>query len=314
MCNINVTQLLCLNTAGLQSHEKHTQFCSTHLYPANNSRGPDIFCIQEAHCTQNTEKDFLVSFQYDCTFGHGTESSGGLIIGFHRDLDYCVHGHFHVVGEGRGDGSQALLVHCMVKGTEMVIVNVYLHPAMAPTDRRGFFISLADQWCQFGCPNIICCGDFNSVMDPQEDTTTPSASLVSVNALSWELRSFVETHELVDSFRLLNPHSRRVTHFHCHMASGKQLDYFFVAGFFLNALQDAHIHPRVVSDHNPITITLQLDRNVKGRGYWKFPDALLDNDKYVNWMRTELKRAITLNERDTPQACCGTQLSARFRN
>ena len=320
MCTNNVTHLLCLNTAGLQSREKRNHFSSTHLYPPIMAEARIYFCIQEAHSTPNSEKDFLISFQYDCAFGHGTESAGGMIIGFRRDLDYCVHGHSHVVGEGRGAGCQALIVHCTVKGTEIVLVNVYIHPTAPVVECRTFFIALTDRWREFGCPNIICCGDFNLVMDPKFDTTTTTraASSVSVGALSRELNSFVDTQELVDSFWVLNPYSRRVTHFLTNIASGKRLDYFFVVGFFLNALADANILPRIYSDHNPITLDLQLVRNDKGRGYWKFPDAILENEQYVEWMHRELQQAISLNDRDTPRLlwdmvkCSIQELTCRF--
>ena len=62
------------------------------------------------------------------------------------------------------------MVHCTTDGLEMVIINVYSHPQASVPVGRDFLITLEDNLTCFGCANIICCGDFNSVLDPRKDT------------------------------------------------------------------------------------------------------------------------------------------------
>ena len=93
---------------------------------------------------------------------------------------------------------------------KMVIVNVYSHPHHSAEKLGEFLQLLANKLEMFGCPNILCCGDFNAVLDVFKDSIMQSALL---SRLSKVFNSFLESTELVDVFRTLNPTSRRVTHF-----------------------------------------------------------------------------------------------------
>ena len=172
----------------------------------------------------HTEQSFLQELQYDLTFANLTSAKGGLITGFRCSLSYCVHDHATLfTGEVSNVYSQALLVHCTVNDVEMVIVNVYSHPHHSAEKLGEFLQLLANKLEMFGCPNILCCGDFNAVLDVFKDSITQSALL---SRLSKVFNSFLESTELVDVFRTLNPTSHRVTHFIGSHNTGRWLDYF----------------------------------------------------------------------------------------
>ena len=57
--------------------------------------------------------------------------------------------------------------------------------------------------------------------------------------------------------------------------------------------------PKMVSDHNPVSLTLQTNRNPKGPGYWKFPNALLSNQTFTKQLKTKIKSVVDIHK-------CGT--------
>ena len=117
-------------------------------------------------------------------------------------------------------GPQALLVHCTIKEIEMVIVNAYIPPSCISDRKKDFLDRLIDTWSEFDCPNIICCGDFSTVMEPDIDAMEPDPKSNPINT-SHILHSFADESKLVDIYKAFNPISRRVTHFTGAHKTGK---------------------------------------------------------------------------------------------
>ena len=285
----NRISLLSLNVNGIAAQNyKARFFASTYLYPQFGN-SPDIFCIQETHSDKALEIGLLVLWQYDMAFAHGSvPRSGGLITGFRRNLKYSVQEH----KEYCKHACQALLTLCTVNDIEMLIVNTYIHPQVTLDQFNEYLAQLQIEIEKCGCPNVICCGDFNAIMDPVMDSTSQTAKRTLVK--------FTEDTELCDAYRILNPTSRRMTHFSKQFKSGKRLDYIFVAGFFLNLLREVDILPRREFDHNPVLMTLDTTRTEKGRGYWRFPDPLLDNENFVKHLKGKIGDEVEKNKTCNP--------------
>ena len=275
------------NVNGYSNIVNDNSFVSKILYPAFSS-SPDIVCLQESHCVSSNEKIVLSKCQYDAAFANNSTATGGLITLFRRNLNYIVHAHHEFKVDSSRSAqhkSQCLLVHCTVQEVEMVIVNVYLHPNTNSDSRRKFLAKIGEEVTQYGCPNVICCGDFNTPLSLQKDSTSGASHH---EILVKTFNEFIELMEWGDSFRILNPTARRMTHFAGHRRAGARIDYVFVSGYFVNALSDAAVVPRLRSDHNPISIHLNLNRNPKGPGYWKFPDPILKNEEFCKNLKQKL--------------------------
>ena len=270
-----------LNSAGLGAYERCVKFKSTFLYP-KFKRSPDIVCLQETHFVENMEKNVRSMWQYDLIFAHSSSTSGGLVIGFNRRLQYATHSHKELAAEK----SQALFVHCTVLDVEMVIINVYIHPNTSDADRSAILARIQLEAEEFECSNFIYCGDFNAVMDPFLDSSGGHTSYHA--AASASLTDFVEEGELIDSFRVYNPNARRYTCFRKATNTGRRLDYIFTSGLFMNLIKEVTIGPRRYSDHNPVYININTSRNAPGRGYWRFPEPLLQNEDFVKHMKGKI--------------------------
>ena len=85
-----------LNVNGLKNIERRCKLIDHYIYPVNKNKQPDVFCLQECGTSAEDEQWVLHDFQYDLCFAHMTDIRGkGLITGFHRNLDYCVHDHIN---------------------------------------------------------------------------------------------------------------------------------------------------------------------------------------------------------------------------
>ena len=199
-------QLVSLNVNGLSTFTRQREFVSKILYSPLFPQ-PDVICLQETHITKKNERTVLQNFQYDLVFANKSSKSGGLIVGFRCTLDYCVHDHITLSSPSGQD--QCLMVHYTIDEVEMVIINVYLHPHRESSN--GLLMRIEENMAIFGCPNIICCGDFNTVMDRFKDTTSREWVDCNDSSRSRSLNEFIESTELVDSFRIFNPSARSYT-------------------------------------------------------------------------------------------------------
>ena len=295
---LDIVKLVSLNVNGLRQQKKRKSFINNFLYPPLAS-SPHVVCLQETHFSSELDHLILQQFQYEIVFSHGPSAQGGLATAFSRNLAFKIHDKKQIPMPitGRNDNArcQCLLIHCDIQDREMIIVNTYVHPETDVSAKDKFLSEIGEAILQLECPHIICCGDFNMAMDPKKDTTSRGAT---TSASSPHLREFIDTMEWVDSFRVLNPTSRRVTHFWAHANSDKRLDYIFVSRSILNELQSAEIHMKKLSDHSPVSIELALSRNPRGRGYWHFPEPLLKNKDFIVYMRSCIKGTIERNIHD----------------
>ena len=100
-----------------------------------------------------------------------------------------------------------------------------------------------------------------------------------------DLVELMETNNLLDIWRILNPDSKRYT-WRGMTRSGQahsRLDYFLISSNMIYDLSKASISPSIRSDHSIISISFKLIDSVeRGRGFWKFNGSLLKDKQYVD--------------------------------
>ena len=148
------------------------------------------------------EADIKTKFQYLSCFANHNAISGGLYVGFHRRVEVdilhqelvlkksVVHRETTLVTRL----SQCQIIHCKVAGHELVIANICTYPNIPINDRISFWTEVGEEIAKMECPDIICCGDFNSVLDPAKDTLSTAPCFSAPY-----FKQFIETMEWVDS-------------------------------------------------------------------------------------------------------------------
>ena len=97
---------------------------------------------------------------YQCYFSSFTSNSSGVAILFNNNFDFKVHKE-----KGDKDVNYHILKVC-IEGHMVVLCTIY-GPNM---DSPNFYENIQQSIEEMNCNNIIWCGDFNLVLNPQLDS------------------------------------------------------------------------------------------------------------------------------------------------
>ena len=134
-------------------------------------------------------------------------------------------------------------------------------------------------------------GDFNCVTDVDLDRShTISKTDSSVN----KLRNTLNNFQLKDIWKQHNPDKKEFT-FYSNVGTGSRLDKFHLTKDLTSNVTESKIQNFAHSDHNKVTIKLDLSEIERGPGIWKINNSYLHDPEYVEeitrmWYLHQLKR------------------------
>ena len=195
---------------------------------------------------------------------------------------------------------QYVIAECGVEQELFTVVSVYFSPQTSASDLHDLLVDITVKVDHFGHTRVMWVSDFNVVLNPTVDTTTVTHHLRKAprNALT----AFMDNHELTDVWRSIHPFKDRYT-LSTRITSGVVLsrtDFFLVSPVLLTVTVSASILDRYVSDHNPITYTFMVNTPEKGKGYWKFPEFLLQDEGFKQELATRIKHTVADNPDEEP--------------
>lgn len=102
-------------------------------------------------------------------------------------------------------------------------------------------------------------------------------------------------------WRIHFPLEREYTHDSYAHKSFSRINYVLATDDLLPSMTSPKIHELAISDHAPITITLQLGQKTLQLNTWKFPSQLKDNTDFNNYLNkwTEYETTNSIHA-DTP--------------
>ena len=198
--------------------------------------------------------------------------SGGVCIAFNNKLPFRIS---QVKSDRLG---RCISVLCSIHSTTFRICNI--HAPTSPSERRPFFRELFT--FTPGNYPIILGGDFNCVPDRFDSSNESTATTIFTG--SKEIKDFVTTNNLVDSFRVFNPMSPGHTWFRDSMNQSSRIDRIYIPNNFV--IDNVITPPLPYSDHNPVHATIQIPHTSKhGKGYWKYNVSLNNNRDFCEDLR-----------------------------
>ena len=124
---------------------------------------------------------------------------------------------------------------------------------------------------------VIMGGDFNCVTDINLDR---SRVISKVDSSVNKLKEAINTFQLRDIWRHHNPDKKEFT-FYSNVGTGSRLDRFYVTRNLTSNVIQSEINNFAHSDHNKITMKIDLSEIERGPGIWKINNAYLKDPKYV---------------------------------
>ena len=248
----------------------------------------DIILVQETHWTDDIRQDIERDWGGEIVMSCGDNHSRGVAILFRLHLDYTID-HRHTDNNGR-------IATTIFTIDETTFNLIAIYAPRTDAERVTFFSELAPPFSPTH-PNILG-GDFNCISNAKMDKRggNPLARQVAISTLG----TSIVNHNLVDIWRTQHPHT------HAFTWTGKnptdnspiltRIDRFYIAHAISHLAANSDIKPYPHSDHDLISLQLDLSRTPQGKGYWHFNNTLLANasfntDLIAFWQRWLTKKA-----------------------
>ena len=194
---------------------------------------------------------------------------GGVAVLFSRDFRDKVS-----VWKKDSDGR---ILSILLKVDDLNINVVNLYAPTAPTERKTFLQSLHAYF--FPHSRLIIGGDFNCY-DNSSDKFGGNA------VLSKDLSDLKSCFRLVDAWRVKHPRDRQFTWFDSSLSIASRLDTFLVSRDLSPHVQLCDILPCSFSDHDFVTLSVDLSNAARlGPGVWKLNNSLLNDADYNQSVR-----------------------------
>ena len=250
------------------------------------SKNYDIYCLQDTHFTVENEKQIIDQWgNSNSIFSHFKSNARGVAILFSKSLDYKIHRKII------DDSGNFIIVDMNIHNQRLTLINLY-----GPnTDNPNFFKKISTYVDDIGNTEIIICGDYNCVINPELDYYNYKG--INNAKARDEVLKLINEKYLIDSFRENFPTTKKFTWKKKNPCKQARLDYFLISENLLQFVKKSDIHPSYRSDHSMITLELNYTNFIHGKSYWKHNKSLLSDIEYLNLINEkilEVKRQYAL--------------------
>ncbi len=250
-----------LNIRGLNNEKKRR----TILKWLKNNNGKIAF-LQETFCQTEIEMNSDWTVKHNVT---NSSHSRGVAILFNNSLD------FNILNVHRTSDARILLINAIIEGTETTLINIY-----APNDRhdRNEMFKKLKFWIPRHADfpeNIIMGGDFNSTIN-MNDRTRPDPT----DYTRYEFNKLISFLKLLDTWYLKHktPH---FTFTSPQTGNKSRIDYLFISENYKHDVKYIKLkHAPQKDPHKAVQLDINLKRNERGPGYWKFNAKLIESETY----------------------------------
>ena len=274
-CNLCVFSL---NVNGLGDPTKRTALLS-HL----KTKHKGVFLLQETHSIPQTELAWRNTWgNNNVFFSHGTSNSKGAVILISDGIE------FKITKEIKDDNGRYLILEINIDNSLFTIGNIYAPTKNYEKDQIQVLHDFHRDLLQCSLEHTIIGGDYNLCLDITLDKFSNMASGSDNSNFRKEVISFLESLELVDIWRVMNPNQKIFTWHRNKQRS--RLDYLFTSEHLLNSVSNVEILPGLLSDHSLLKVQLNsIDKHSTGKGFWKFNASLLHDNLFVKKVKDLIK-------------------------
>ena len=213
----------------------------------------NIVCLQDVHIQSQQESYVKAEWGYDACFSCYNSSSRGVLILLNNNFEHKVE---KVKSDPNGN---YIILDINIDGKKFILVNLY-----GPNDNKPkFYKELMQGYKSFNNDNIIMCGDWNLVINPDLDTN----NYLPINnpRARQEVLNLIEEEGFLDIYRVFHDEKREYTWIRRNpVRKQARLDFFLTSFDCFLYTSDTCIIPGYRSDHSGILLDLNLNENERG--------------------------------------------------
>lgn len=267
--------MMSLNVRGLQNAIKRRS-----IFSWIRSLKMDIVMLQESHSSSKDELIWANEWGNKALFSHGSTNSKGVLFLFNSRVNLNMHKVY------RDESGRIICVHVDIENNPFLILNLYAPNVenLQVQFYEDLLKILETEWG--GQENIVIGGDFNCILDPQLDKM--GGTHVLKKKVVQKIRDIMVPFELIDIWRSMNGNKRQFTWRQNSPFVQCRLDYFLVNGDLKHKVKRVNIVRALRTDHSAVCMEILMNKNKRGKGYWKLNASLLQDEEYVKVMRENI--------------------------
>ena len=281
---MGTVDVVSLNARGLGDYKKRRE-----LFHYLHVKKYEIIMLQETHSETKSESFWRAQWGQSLWLSHGTNNSAGVAILISNRCQSEIH-YVKIDVNGR-----YIIMDITIGEQRVTLVNIY-GPNRDDTD---FFNNLMDQIEELPNDHRIIGGDFNVILDLEQDRKGGSKT---THLKSQEiLHQWFEDKDLVDIWRAQHPCTAQYTWFRKKPTPVySRLDYFIVSFGLSGYIEKTDIIAGYKTDHSMIRMKFRITSNKRGPGYWKLNCSLLAEEQYVEKIRKIIQETQENNPNTDP--------------
>ena len=233
----------------------------------------DILCLQETHSNKLEENQWRNLWGGRILFSHGETNARGVCICFKKGVFFNIQ---NVICDMFGR-----YIACDVSqedGRKVSICNIY-----APNNDNPAFFDSVNQNCASLSHERIMLGDFNLVLDEKLDKYGTEYN--NKPKSKQFLTDLMEEYCLIDIWRARHQGTMRFSWKRFHPLQASRIDFALVSQGLDQEIENVMYFKGIKSDHDAMLLSVNLTRNERGPGYWKFNTRHLTNNKFLTILK-----------------------------
>ena len=301
----NSLNLLCCNVSSLINVNRRRSFVNHFLYPKGSSPVPNIIALQETGSNLQDASDWERTFRSKIIYSHPQPGSTlGVLIGVKDNIPHKFHNY------NTDDKGRFIVADMEVQEERFTMVNLHIDRRLTKEDTLTFLNKIGKAIVEFNNERVLWCGDFNTILDPLLDTTCSGTTLDTRVRKENYIKKELEAWELTDVWRAYHPDKRRFTHISRTHKSLSRIDHFMASPSFLTYTLECEIGVAFQSDHAPIYLEFSFEEQLKGRGFWRLPQYLVNDKEFRTRVVEEIKMIRECNKEASPSLLWDTVKSS----
>ena len=250
------------------------------MYSIFREHKADIILLQEVHSDKKSISQWETEWGSQWTCSHGETNARGVAILTSRKFSKIAK-ISNVISDKEG---RMVLCNINVENQDFLVGSIYGHN----TDNPVVIENISCNISKYDAENIIIGGDFNFVLgDNDSKNRQPSHRTCREHVIQ-----LMDNFDLVDIWRIMNPdlfgftwYKMRPSPMFC------RLDWFLINTGAQSCVKACNIFRCQGTDHDGVSLCINIDNYKRGPGTWKFNNQLLCDDNFIVKMKETIRTA-----------------------
>lgn len=276
------TRFITWNVKGMNGPNKRGKIFS-HLKRLN----AEIIFLQETHLKMADHIRLKKNWIGQSFHSNFNNKSRGAAILIHKKILFTPS---QTISDPQG---RFVIVSGLLFSTPVILASVY-----APNwDDVSFIHKLTSLFPNLNRHKLLISGDFNTVMDPALDRSSPRT--LTRSKMSLALGEFTDRAGCVDPWRFFNPNKKEFSYFsHVHHTYSR-IDFFLIDKTLLPFTKKIEYTAIVESDHAPVSMDISFSQNVTQPRVWRLDRSLLSDSRFCEFIGKAIDEFIYFNRSDS---------------